>query len=58
MQHDHVLKGWNFDLLTPSRESEGGGSAGKIFSTCCCISDFFKFDMQHDDVLKKGISTF
>ena len=38
MQHDHVLKKWNFDLLTPSPVSDvcagggGGGSAGKIFS--------------------------
>ena len=41
MQHDHVLKKLNFDLLTPSPESGcvcvwgggGGGSAGKIFAT-------------------------
>ena len=25
MQHDHVLKKMNFDLLTPSPGSEGGG---------------------------------
>ena len=25
MQHDHVLKKWNFDLLTPAPGSGGGG---------------------------------
>ena len=37
MQHDHVLKKLNNDLLTPSPGSGGreggGGSAGKIFAT-------------------------
>ena len=33
MQHDHVLKKFNFDLLNPSLGSGGGGSAGKIFAT-------------------------
>ena len=42
MQHDHILKKLNFDLLTPSQGSGGGGrewkggvggSAGKIFGT-------------------------
>ena len=33
MQHDHVLKKLNFDLLTPSpRVVGGGGSAGKILA--------------------------
>ena len=30
MQHDHVLKKWNFDRLTPWVR---GGSASKIFAT-------------------------
>ena len=29
-QHDHVLKKWNFDLLTPSPGS-GGGLPAKYF---------------------------
>ena len=35
MQHDHVLKKLNLDLMTPSLGSwgEGGGSASKIFAT-------------------------
>ena len=38
MQHDHVLKKLNFDLLTPSSRvvedvGGGGGAAGKIFAT-------------------------
>ena len=39
MQHDHVLKKWNFDLLTPAPGSGGGGggggrgSAGIVFGT-------------------------
>ena len=34
MEHDHVLKILNFDLLTPSQRLGGGrGSAGKIFAT-------------------------
>ena len=35
MQHDHVLKKLNFDLLIPQGRGRGGGrgSAGKIFAT-------------------------
>ena len=33
VQHDHVLKKWNFDLLIPSRGSGRGGLQAKIFST-------------------------
>ena len=42
MQHDHVLKKLNFDLLTPSRGSGGGGGgyAGKIFGTVLLQSLF------------------
>ena len=32
MQYDHVLKKFNFNLLTP-RVGRGGGSAGLIFAT-------------------------
>ena len=34
MQHDHVLKKLNFDLLAPRvRGGGGGGYAGEIFAT-------------------------
>ena len=38
MQHDHVLRKFKFDLLTPSPGlgmggGEGMGSAGKLFAT-------------------------
>ena len=33
MQHDHVLKQWNLDLLTPSPGSERLGEGGKVFAT-------------------------
>ena len=38
MQHDHVLKKLNFDLIDPIPRvvgggGGGGGSAGKIFAT-------------------------
>ena len=33
MQHDHVLKKSNFDLLTPTPGSRGGWTAGTIFAT-------------------------
>ena len=49
MQHDHVLKKFHFDLLTPTAESVvGEGSVGKIFSTM-----LLHLAMQHDYVLKK-----
>ena len=47
MQHDHVLKKVNFDLLTPSPGSEGGGRGlqVKYLLLCCCICVSLKFDM-------------
>ena len=54
MQHDHVLRKSNFDLLTPTLRVEGeGGSADK--NICYHIpthSDSNRFDKQHDHVLK------
>ena len=56
MQHDHVLKKLNFDLLTPSTRFVcgcGGGIACKIFATILLHSVIpIKFDMQHKRVLK------
>ena len=49
MQHDHVLKKLNFELLTP-RVGWEGGSDGKIFAT---IGYILKFNIQHGYVLKK-----
>ena len=38
MQHEHVLKKLNFDLLTQSPLSRGGRvSAGKYLLPCCLI---------------------
>ena len=38
MQHDHVLKQLNFDLLTPYPGSgRGVGICGQIFAAFCCI---------------------
>ena len=57
MQHDHVLKKLNFDLLTSSRRSGrwgGGGVCGKnICYHVAVFCDSNKFDMQHDHLLKK-----
>ena len=54
MQHDHVLKLLNFDLLTSfPRVDGGGGMQSKYLVLCCCNCDSLKFDMQHDRVLKK-----
>ena len=54
MQQDHVLNKLNFDLLPKGLiRGGGGGSAGKIFATICCIGDILKFNMQHVYVLKK-----
>ena len=44
MQHDHILKKLNFDLLTPIPMIEGGGGCGrrlraKYLLLCCCIHD-------------------
>ena len=36
----------------------GGGSAGKIFATICCIGDILKFNMQYVYVLKKLYDVF
>ena len=55
MQHDHVLKKLNFDLLTPVRVGLGEGLRVKELLPCCCIHDSISFEMQHDDVLKKLI---
>ena len=55
MQHDHVLKKFNFDLLTPSSWGRGGrGVCGQ--NICYHVAAFrhsLKFDMQHDHALKK-----
>ena len=52
MQHDHVLKKYNFDLLTKGQVGEG--YVGNIFLTMLLYFVIpFKFDMQHDDVRKK-----
>ena len=48
---DHVLKKLNFDLLIP--RVGGGGLRAKYYLPCCCIHDFFLFDMQLDHVLLK-----
>ena len=54
MQHDHVLKELNFDLLTlRSGVCVGGGGCGK--NICYLVATFCdanNFDMQHDYVLK------
>ena len=55
MQHDHVLKKLNFDLLTPS-PGRGEGEWGRWQNICYHVAAFHdshKFDMQHDHVLKK-----
>ena len=41
MQHGHVLKKLDFDLLTPPTGSGGGGggSAAKFVLPCCYIHD-------------------
>ena len=47
MQHYHVLKKFNFDLLTPFPGPGGGGGGGggvgvwgaKYLLPCCCILD-------------------
>ena len=55
MQHDNVLKKFNFNLLTPRAL---GGLRGKYLLPCGCICDSIYVDMQHDHVLKKLILTF
>ena len=49
MQHDHVLKKWNFDLLTP----RVGVCRQNICDHVATFRDYNKFDMQLDHVLKK-----
>ena len=58
MQCDHVLKKFNFYLLTkyPRDLREGGLHAKYLLHVhvpCCCIHDSLYFDKQHDHVLKK-----
>ena len=36
MQHDHILKKLNFDLLTPIPMIEGGGGAGGVCGQSIC----------------------
>ena len=51
MQHDHVLKTLNFDLLT---ESQGGRGMlwGKNLLPHGCITGSLKFNMHHGHVLR------
>ena len=54
MQHDHVLKKLNFDLLTPSPRVVGEGVCRQnICLHVAAFRDSSKFNMQHDYVLKK-----
>ena len=58
MQHDHVLKKLNFDLLTPSPGSSGGGGGMK---GVCMQTIYYHvaafvillFGMQHEHFLNK-----
>ena len=57
MQHDHVLKKLNNDVLTPSPGSGGRGGGGgggglqaKYLLPSCYILDSLIFDMQHGHV--------
>ena len=44
MQHDHVPKKLNFDLLTPTAGSGGGGSGGVCGQNICYhAAAFVKF---------------
>ena len=53
MQHNHVMKKLNFDLLIHPQGLRGGGLRAKYLQQCCCILDSPQFAMQHDHVLKK-----
>ena len=55
MQHDHVLKKLNFELLTPSPRVEGGGGVcgQNICHHVAAFRDSLYFDMQHDYALKQ-----
>ena len=41
MQHDHVLKKLNFEIMIAGGVGGGavGKSADKLFLLCCCIRD-------------------
>ena len=52
MQHNHVLKKLNFDLLTTSRGGWVRGLRATFLLPCCCIGDSH-FDMHNDLILKK-----
>ena len=55
MQHDHVQKTLNYDLLIPSPRVVGGrGVCGQdIGYSVSLYRDSLQFDMQHDHALKK-----
>ena len=55
MQHAHVLKKLNFNLLTHTQGSGGCGGVCRqnIFFHVAAFVILFKFDMQYDLVLKK-----
>ena len=59
MQHDHILKKVNFDLLIIrlSRGGGGGGGRGGCMQNICyhvaILRDFILFEMQHDHDLMK-----
>ena len=52
MQHDHILKKFNFNLLSPPHGRVLGFQA-RYLLPYCCIRDPIQFDMKHDHVLKK-----
>ena len=56
MQHDHVLKKLNFNLLTPFPVSGKRDMQAKYLVLCCCNRDSLKFDMQRDH--DSGILTY
>ena len=53
MQHDHVLKKLNFDLLIPPPGLGWEGMWVKYLLPCCCVCHTLQFDIQHDYILKK-----
>ena len=54
MQHGHVLKKLNLDLLNPPpRVGGGGGIQENDWLPCCFMCHSLSFDMQHDHILKK-----
>ena len=57
MQHDHVLKKLDFDLIPSVGGGWGvgrvaGGLHTKYLVPCCCICNSLLFDMQHDHAFK------